>query len=229
MGNNKNIALIFFSRTSAGEAKYKSWFKEKIKNSYAASLLINKAESAVQKSGIPFYHFHEKNQKGNNFGERIANAYQEVFDMGYEQVISVGNDCPDLENINWRQISVNLSKGKTVLGPDTRGGAYLIGIQKKYFDKGQFEALSWQKNTLYQELSLLCEVSTKLVELNQYRDINSSHDIRLLSNVKKSIDKFRQLLFQLLKPFKVVAIEFQIVTHDFYIFKDSPLRAPPIK
>lgn len=111
MEYNKDIALIFFSRTSVDEAKYKFWFKGKTKNLHAASLLINKAESSIQKSGIPVYHFHEQNQKGDTFGERIANAYQEVFDMGYEQVISVGNDCPDLEHINWKQISINLSKG----------------------------------------------------------------------------------------------------------------------
>jgi len=229
LGNKKNIALIFFSRTSVGEAKHKSWFKERAKNRDAASLLINKAKSAVQESGIPVYHFHEKNQKGNNFGARIANAYQEVFDLGYEQVISVGNDCPDLENINWSEISTNLVTGKSVLGPDARGGAYLIGIQKKHFDKSKFETLSWQKNVLYQELSQLCQDTTEIVELNQYRDINSFHDIRLLSKVKTFKTAFLKLISLLLQAFKGIAKDFQLKTHDFFIFKDSPLRAPPIK
>lgn len=229
MGNKKNIALIFFSRSSTGEARNKLWFKEHFKNRNAASLLIDKAESAVQESGIPVYHFHEENQKGSSFGERLANAYQEIFDLGYEQVISVGNDCPDLEKINWHEISLSLSKGKSVLGPDKRGGAYLIGIQKEFFHQKKFEKLSWQKDTLYKELVNFCQRSTTLLELEQYRDINSFHDIHLLSKVKKSIDKFSQLLFQLLKPLKVLVIEFQMITHDFYIFKDSPLRAPPVK
>lgn len=165
MEYNKDIALIFFSRTSVDEAKYKFWFKGKTKNLHAASLLINKAESSIQKSGIPVYHFHEQNQKGDTFGERIANAYQEVFDMGYEQVISVGNDCPDLEHINWKQISINLSKGKSVLGPDARGGAYLIGIQRKYFDKSKFETLSWQKNNSVPRTLFVC-VSNALILSN---------------------------------------------------------------
>jgi hypothetical protein len=225
----ENIALIFFSRNKADEAKHKSWFKEHSKDQDLASLLIDKAQNAIHNSGIPIFHFHEENQKGNTFGERLANAYNEVFDLGYEQVISVGNDCPDLENINWREITLNLSEGKSVLGPDKRGGAYLIGIQKQSFNKDKFKKLNWQKNTLYKELAQFCEDSTVLVELKKYRDLNSFHDIHLLSKVIKSIDKFRQLLFQLLKPFKVLVIEFQIVTHDFYIFKDSPLRAPPLK
>jgi glycosyltransferase A (GT-A) superfamily protein (DUF2064 family) len=226
---NKDIALIFFSRTSVDEAKYKSWFNGKTKNHHAASLLINKAECSIQKSGIPVYHFHEQNQKGDTFGERIANAYQEVFDMGYEQVISVGNDCPDLEHINWKQISINLSKGKSVLGPDARGGAYLIGIQRKYFDKSKFETLSWQKNILYQELSLLCEQCTDLVELNQYRDINTFYDIQLLYKEKIVDGKFLKLIAQLLQSCKGFLRNLSITAHDFFIFKDSPLRAPPIQ
>jgi hypothetical protein len=225
----ENIALIFFSRSKADEAKHKSWFKEYSKDQELASLLIDKAQTAIHDSGIPIFHFHEENQKGSTFGERLANAFQEVFDSGYEQVISVGNDCPDLDNINWREISINLSEGKSVLGPDTRGGAYLIGIQKKYFDQEQFEKLNWQKNTLYNELAQFCANSTLLIELKQYRDINSFHDIRLLSKIKNSANAFSKLLSLFLKPFKSLVIEFQIIAHDFYIFKDSPLRAPPLK
>tara|TARA_R110002012_G_scaffold299067_1_gene497869 strand:- start:71047 stop:71736 length:690 start_codon:yes stop_codon:yes gene_type:complete len=223
-----NIALIFFSRNKAEEAKQKSWFKEQSKNQMLAEMLITRASTAIQSSGIPVYHFNEAKQIGNSFGERIANAYQAMFDLGYEQVISVGNDCPDLQNINWIELSQSLQSGKSALGPDTRGGAYLIAIQKKSFDKSQFEKLNWQKNTLYEELSQLCEETTELVELNQYRDINSFHDIRFLSRQKSFTKSFLKLIAQLLQGFKGIAIEFQIKSHNFYIFKDSPLRAPPI-
>lgn len=229
MKKKENIALIFFSRNKVDEANNKSWFKEYSKDLKLASTLIDKAQNAVYNSGIPVFHFHEKNQKGRSFGEKIANAYQEVFDLGYEQVISVGNDCPDIENINWKEISINLSEGKSILGPDIRGGVYLIGLQKKSFDQERFKKLNWKKNTLYKELAQFCADSTLLIELKQYRDINSFHDIRLLSKINKSANAFSKLLSLLLKPFKTLVIEFQLIAHDFYIFKDSPLRAPPLK
>lgn len=229
MENKQNIALIFFSRTSVFEARNQSWFAEASKNNDVASLLIEKAKTTIEQAGIPVYHFHENNQKGSSFGARIANAYQEVFDLGYEQVISVGNDCPDLKNINWHDISTDLANGKCVLGPDKRGGAYLIGIQKQKFNQEQFERLNWQKNTLYVELAQLCKNSAELVELERYRDLNSFQDIRLLLKVKASQDKFFKLISQLLQPLKKFAVQFQIEVHDFHLFKDSPLRAPPIK
>lgn len=229
MTKTKNIALIFFSRPKADEAKHKSWFKEHSKNQQIASLLIDKAQNAIKNSDIPIYHFNEENQKGFNFGERLANAYSEVFSLGYEQVISVGNDCPDLDKVNWQDINAHLAEGKSVLGPDKRGGAYLIGIQKKHFDKRKFEKLSWQKNTLYQELAQICKESTSLIELNQSRDINSFHDIRLLSKVKTFKTAFLKLISLLLQVFKGMAKDFHLTVHDFFIFKDSPLRAPPIK
>ena len=227
MKQQNNIALIFFSRKQVDEAKHKSWFREHSKNHELASLLIDRAHSTVLNSGIPMYHFHEGNQKGNTFGERIANAYQEIFDLGYERVISVGNDCPELNNLNWQEISDDLAKGKSVLGPDTRGGAYLIGIHKTSFDKVLFENLSWQKNTLYKELVSFCKNTTILTELEQYRDINSIYDIQIITNTKKSFDKFFILLYQILRPKRQLNISLQLSHHDFYIFKDSPLRAPP--
>jgi 2-phospho-L-lactate guanylyltransferase (CobY/MobA/RfbA family) len=223
-----NIALIFFSRTKADEARQKSWFKEKSKNQELARLLIERAVSAIKSSGIPVYHFNEENQKGRSFGERIANAYQEIFDLGYEQVISVGNDCPNLQNINWQEISLNLKAGKSVLGPDKRGGAYLIGIQKASFEKKKFENLSWQKRTLYSELKQFCKNHTCIIELQKSRDINSFHDIRILSNSKNTIDKFYKILFQFLIVINHPKEEFPSSNRNFYIFTDSPLRAPPL-
>jgi len=226
--NKRNIALIFFSRTKADEAQHKSWFTEKSKNQDLASLLIEKSSSAIQAANIPVFHYNESNQKGDSFGERIANAYQEIFDLGYEQVISVGNDCIDLDKISWKEISLSLAAGKSVLGPNKRGGAYLIGIQKTNFQKKEFEELSWQKNTLYQELADFCKKNTDLEELNQFRDINSYYDLRLFTQSKKTAGAFFKLLLRLLNPILRLKSHLRSSFHDIYIFKDSPLRAPPI-
>ncbi|HET8858389.1 DUF2064 domain-containing protein [Marivirga sp.] len=222
-----NIALIFFSRTKADEATTKQWFSGHSKNKEFAQLLIERANQEISYSGLPVYHFDERNQKGDSFGERLANAYQEVFNLGYDQVISVGNDCPDLKNINWERITQELASGKSVLGPDLRGGAYLIGIQKSSFDKTKFENLSWQHNKLFSELTQFCLKTSLISKLQKYRDINSLYDIRILATVKNSGDNFFKILSRFLKPAKPFIIAFRSAYHDFNIFKDSPLRAPP--
>lgn len=227
MEYQKDIALIFFSRTESDEARHKLWFKDLSKSQKLAHVLIEKAKTIIQSSGIPVYHYHEKKQRGDSFGEKIANAYQEVFDLGYQQVISVGNDCSKLENINWQEISHNLTSGNSVLGADSRGGAYLIGIQRASFDKLKFEKLSWQKNTLYSELKNLCEIETSVKELSRARDFNTFHDLLLFSKVEKSVSNLGRIILYLLKPFTQNEVEINSKEHQFYIFKDSPLRAPP--
>ncbi|CAN0575163.1 unnamed protein product, partial [Ectocarpus sp. 12 AP-2014] len=51
----------------------------------------------VKRTKQPYFHISEKEQTGNSFGERFTNAIQTVFDKGYEHIITVGNDTPQLK------------------------------------------------------------------------------------------------------------------------------------
>lgn len=227
MKQESNIALIFFSRSKTEEAKHKAWFKAQSKNRSLANILIESTSKALEAIQIPTYHFNEKNQEGNTFGERIANAYQTVFDLGYEHVISIGNDCPDLVHIDWQEISASLQKGKSVLGPDTRGGAYLIGLQKSAFNKTEFEGLNWQKNTLFEELRAFCKKQTYTTELKQLRDINSFHDLRIYLKIRKTNKQFVKQIALLLKSSIALFVELKQHIIKSFLFDDAPLRAPP--
>ena len=138
--SNSSIAILYFSRYAGFEAKEKLWFgRSSQKNKQLSAVLHRQSWKAIQATNLPVFHFHEGNQEGNNFGQRLANAYAELYKKGFEAVIAVGNDCPEIAKLNWHKIKMDLNAGKEVLGKSVRGGAYLLGITAKNFKKQEFE------------------------------------------------------------------------------------------
>ncbi len=127
---------------------------------------------------MPIFHFHEGNQRGKSFGERLANAYAEVFAQGFQSAIAVGNDSPGLANTDWDTVQEKLLEGHCVLGPSLRGGAYLIGLTADGFKKSAFEKLPWQTSRLFKALSSFCQKDGPALEvLHRLHDVNSVHDL----------------------------------------------------
>lgn len=153
--NRASTAILFFSRSVGAEAKAKSWVKSKNGaqlNRNISKELIQSTLETLQSSGLEVHYFDETLQQGHSFGERFSNAFAALFDLGYERVIALGNDTLELEQIQWSEILTALDEGKAVLGPNNRGGAYLIALSRNQFNKSQFEALPWKQSSLFEAL-----------------------------------------------------------------------------
>jgi hypothetical protein len=147
---------------------------------------------------LTYFHISEKHQKGTSFGERFSNAVQSVFDKGFDNVITVGNDTPHLQTAHITTAAKALADGKTVIGPSLDGGFYLMGIHKADFNRENFQNLPWQKfNLLKSLLDNLQENSFPIVQLPTFRDIDSIKDILSLVNYIRSISVSIQRLFAL--------------------------------
>ena len=142
----RDVALLYFSLTPNAELRQRKWTRtpERRKRQLLVRSLIAHSETLVQQTGLPVFHFHEGNQRGSSFGERITNAYLDLFARGYKSVIAVGNDVPDLCQTNWNKVSAKLSSGNPVLGFTQYGGAYFIGMQRADFNPEEFSNLPWQ-------------------------------------------------------------------------------------
>lgn len=200
MKNSNKIALIYFSRTEKAEAKAKNWIKPyRHLNERLATSLICQSYKVVRSSGLPIFHYHEGNQRGATFGERLANAYQDVFDMGYAAAIAVGNDSPEIASIDWEQAIRYLQEGSCVLGPSLRGGAYLIGLTKAVFQKEKLSKISWQTNHTLANLIHYCSSeNTPVACIDALRDINSFQDLLKTAKSSKINRAFKKLLLELL-------------------------------
>lgn len=224
-----STALLYFSRQADSDAREKSWLGRTnyYKNQKLAKFLIEQSTKAVNKTGLPVFHFHEGNQEGSGFGERLANAFEELYNKGYQSVIAVGNDSPGISNLNWTSIVSDLEHGKNVIGKSIRGGAYLIGISAVNFQRKNFLNLPWQSGKLYTELfGLLKAVDREVVELEVSRDINTFFDLKkfLFSEVISSA--FKSLIKQLLKVEEKKHFYFSPILIN--LFRATPLRAPPV-
>lgn len=230
MNKSSKIALLFFSRNANEESRKKSWFAPANcqDNAAVAHALINQSSDFIKNSGLPVFHFHEGNQRGKNFGERFANAYQDVFDRGFTGVIAIGNDSPEIVNINLQKVSFDLLLGKTVLGASLRGGAYLIGLTRESFDKSEFQNLPWQSGRLFSALSEVVGKVQSPIILETLRDINSLNDLKILLEDSE----FQTIFKHLISFLKSQTKRFYRIPNDWtpnsFLLTNLRFRGPPV-
>jgi len=105
MKKNANIAILLFSRSAKCESSFKHWTRDKNINFQIANHLISDTHKRLKTSPYPIVVVDEKLQSGNIFGEKLANAFDYVFQKGFDYVIAVGNDCSNI-SVNWRRFQI---------------------------------------------------------------------------------------------------------------------------
>lgn len=126
-------------------------------------------------------------QEGRTFAERLENAVECLARRGYEQIVIVGRDCPSLTSNDLELAFAQLRENRLVLGPDHRGGCYLIGIQAN--DRRLLRGIRWKRNRDCAQLRARCDESdVHLLTVKQ--DVDSWADVALLA---RSGDAFARL------------------------------------
>lgn len=189
-------AILIFANSSLEELRHKA-----IANGVGIfDALTSQTIATAVKTGLPYFLISEKEQFGNTFGERFTNAIQSIFDKGFEQVITIGNDSPQLKASHILEAKTQLESKKFVLGPSTDGGFYLMGIHKSQFNSADFRKLSWQTSSLSKQLLRLITASSVTVfRLPALFDIDTVDDIKsLVSYAYRLPEKLLLLLLNLL-------------------------------
>ncbi len=223
-----NTAILIFAHSAAQEFERKPFAK----NTVLFEALNKETLTKVKKTGLPYFHFTEKEQFGDTFGERFVNAIQEVYEKGYKNVITIGNDSPQLKTSHLLEANKQLELGKTVLGPTFDGGFYLMGLQKSTFDASLFERLPWQRFGLFNRISQLFENSnSNLFRLPVFEDIDTEKDaVKLLSFFKSIsitiLDILRALEEKVLSLFRMRIFTYFELFTSLLFNKGSPLVLP---
>lgn len=180
MKQKKSVAILIFARSPLAESRQKRLVSgSQIRNVRAFEKLNQRISETVQKTDLPCFHLDENNQTGQTFEERYRNAFQFVFDQGFDQVISVGNDTPAYtESDLWMTVH-QLRESDVVYGITQKGGIYTLGLSRKGFKAIAFEALPWCQNTLSEALKkYLADNKIKKSLLNNcLQEFNSKSDI----------------------------------------------------
>ena len=133
-------------------------------------------------------------QEGVSFGQRLENAIESLALIGYREIVIVGRDCPDLEPVDIRRAFELLDNHPLVLGPDHRGGCYLIGIHAN--DREKLHGIRWQRNTDFQEI---CQrfANDGIFRLAVKIDLDTIEDICLLASSKSPFRWVAKTLLEL--------------------------------
>ncbi len=171
-------AILVFANSSSEETKYKAIkYGSRLFDALTANTL-----KTVKMTGIPFFHFTETEQQGDSFGERFANAIQYVFERGYENIITVGNDSPHMAKAHLKTALTALETKKAIIGPSADGGFYLMGLHRSDFKKSVFEVLSWQTSGLREEIvNFLSSNGKEIAMLPVLFDIDTISDARIIA------------------------------------------------
>jgi uncharacterized protein len=118
-------------------------------------------------------------QQGSHLGERMAAAFRHSFSLGYEQVLILGSDSPDLPGSFLADALEALQQQQAVIGPSEDGGYYTLGFTPSTFCPAVFGPLPWSTPQVYsQTLAILKEHSCPVSVLPPWTDIDTLADLR---------------------------------------------------
>jgi uncharacterized protein len=118
-------------------------------------------------------------QQGSHLGERMADAFQQCFGLGFEQVLILGSDCPDLPEDYLTAALEALRQNRAVIGPSLDGGYYTLGFTPSTFCPAVFGPLPWSTDQVFAlTVKLLEQQSCPVEVLPPWSDIDTLADLR---------------------------------------------------
>ncbi len=142
-------------------------------------------------------------QRGNDLGERMSGAFEELWIKGYKKILLIGGDLPALP-LRFLEHACEILEdpGKeVVLGPSRDGGYYLVGMNRPL--PQIFQRMSWShSNVLDETIKKLASLGICPKILSTWFDIDTLDDLRyLLSISDPSLENSMKNTFEALWQF----------------------------
>ncbi|GAA3773723.1 TIGR04282 family arsenosugar biosynthesis glycosyltransferase [Corallibacter vietnamensis] len=134
--------------------------------------------------------FKKRLQQGHNLGERMENAFLELFQSGYEKIIIIGSDLYDLTSEVINVAFETLNNHDHVIGPATDGGYYLLGMKSPHptiFKNKQWSTASIYKDTLNDLKQNTVYILKKLNDIDTFEDLKAHN--KLINAIPRNYDK----------------------------------------
>lgn len=122
--------------------------------------------------------YEKRLQKGSNLGERMKQAFRQVFADGYEKAIIIGSDCAALKYQIIEHSFKALDRNDAVIGPSEDGGYYLLGMSEFY--PNIFDGINWSTSTVFEAtIAKVEELDLSVQLMPQLNDIDTIEDLRV--------------------------------------------------
>jgi rSAM/selenodomain-associated transferase 1 len=137
-------------------------------------------------------------QDGNNLGERLKNCFIKAFNSGFDKIIAIGSDSPDLPKNIIRNSFKYLDDYDAIIGPCIDGGYYLIGFSKTSFYPSVFNDIPWSTSDVYKRsINILKKRNLRIKSLPIWYDIDTINDLLMLykRNQKTIFNKSKTMIY----------------------------------
>ena len=120
-------------------------------------------------------------QRGENFGERLYFAAEDLFKCGFNAVCLIDSDSPTIPAGNFSRAVelLSLPGDHIVLGPCDDGGYYLIGLKKSH--REVFEGIDWSTERVFEQTKQRAmQIGVRVLELPRGFDVDDRASLHRL-------------------------------------------------
>lgn len=118
-------------------------------------------------------------QRGHDLGERLSNALDQHFEMGYLRVVIMNSDGPTLPLAYLERAFSGLDRADVTLGIGHDSGYYLIGMKQLYPEL--FQGIAWStERVIPQTLDICRRLGLTVCELPEWYDVDVQDDLERL-------------------------------------------------
>lgn len=115
-------------------------------------------------------------QSRGDLGEKLRSALEDSFSQGFNRIVVIGIDCPDLTASILAQAFQSLETADLVIGPAVDGGYYLIGL--KFLIPEVFQNIDWGTSLVLDQTKTQAEMlSLSIKYLPTLQDIDRPEDL----------------------------------------------------
>jgi rSAM/selenodomain-associated transferase 1 len=120
-------------------------------------------------------------QRGENFGDRLCFAAEDLFKCGFDTVCLIDSDSPTIPAENFARALqlLSLPGDHMVLGPCDDGGYYLIGLKQLY--REVFDGIDWSTERVCEQTKgRAAQIGVAVHELSRGLDVDDHAALRRL-------------------------------------------------
>jgi len=132
-------------KTKAREV-YEKLLQHTLKESFKSDATIHLFFSGGIPDRLKFPNTLMVHQRGESLGDRMKNAFQDIFKSGFQNAVIIGSDCPELFVLHLHEAFLALHEVDVVIGPAIDGGYYLLGM--KSLHPSIFKNKQWSTATV---------------------------------------------------------------------------------
>lgn len=161
-------------------------------------------------------------QRGPDFAARLAHAFADARSLGYEEVVVVPGDVPNLDERTIARAFDRLRRFSVVLGPSPDGGVYLIGCRGAADDL--LRGVRWCSAQVTRDLLARAPDASLL---DRRGDLDRARDLSRLRRDESVPWELRALLCSAPRPARALAFEASPMRCRIQAAPDPP-RGPPV-